>query len=92
MSRPLLWVDPIDLWSGRWVKGAENRIEGKKKMEGLRCYQRSGEHLSWKAWSSLPAIVSIVVTDFVVSRLHTFELALAERRSIASNDDELGFA
>lgn len=57
----------------------------------LHCCQQNDGRSSLITWSSLSEIVSID-SAFEGIALRTFELALAQRWSVACNDDELGFA
>lgn len=74
---------------------AEEMQEGKGKategLECLRCYRRSGERWSSKAWSSLSRCQKMQL--LLQLRYHlTLEFALAQRGSVASDDDKLGLA
>ena len=57
---------------------------------GLRCCRRSDGHLSWTASNSLKPGQDVRIKYLKLA--HTLELALAERRGVASDDNKLGLA
>ena len=58
---------------------------------GLRCCRRSGGRRSWRACCSLPRQISSEAWGGIEDG-HTLELRLAQRRSVAGDDDELRLA
>ena len=47
---------------------------------------------AWKSWGSTYVVAAEVVEGSLRQHAVVLKLALAERRSVASNDDELGLA